>query len=803
MLIVHLQYNNNTAVVRVAYEPKSETVYLAGDYVEIDEIGLQLLEISQNDQGCAIIIDAREYPYISFKNQVCLNDEPGLYVIHLEEQMRNQFAVAIDTNHEALQQLTNSPIEISLPVYFTLGFSYEQGEMQPAMIDDQDALAFFYTITPKPIEKYAGFIGIDFGTTNSCLAFLAMDFRKPVPEILIPDKFSTPEVSTLLYFEKRPQAGKVEGVQLVPNLDFIRQKGNYSALVRGIKRYLGADGENNIFTIPIKGRMEKFTTEQLVALFLDQLQGHFIKQQRHCFSKVVGCSRPCNFAVREKLALKNSFAQLKQPVPEGDLELDIDEASAAAIFYTMQDINKAGGLASYVELSGDDSIMRNLLIYDFGGGTIDIALVNIYATRHKMRFKVFGNTSIMDFGGDNVTLVLLKRIKAYFCWILIELRAVEDAYNQREPGLVSEDPDWYNDFCTLRDQQEILEAYIDNQTLTEAEQSQLATLIKRVISTNFSELKGLDREDALNWFYLLWDICENLKKIICKHEVVAGEKLRDEFVKFIQDMLARIGIGNSLEEFLRILDSKEISLEKDLYPDITLPLITSMRAMRLLCMKDQEQLFHNVDSIRLTGNSSRIPLVRQLIERELQTVGEDSDGNPIQFLTNAGDLIKNVDEDAKTSVSKGMAIAMAIRRGQTRLNLEIEDQKQYLTYEIGTRDSVQDIWFTVFERGIPLPASTSLNLGDLYNIEELLLYRRICGWHNVKETAGEPPLYPIGKFIFSPENVIVKLKKWSESDIVFHYDRRGQLTAQRLNWQYRFHWYRSSEKQNDPFSGIH
>ena len=89
----------------------------------------------------------------------------------------------------------------------------------------------------------------------------------------------------------------------------------------------------------------------------------------------------------------------------------------------------------------------------------------------------------MDFGGDNVTLALLKRIKAYFCAILLDNKWIDDAYNLLAPGLVSEDPDWYSNFSTLREYKQVLAAYLANQPLSNSEQTQLTTLLKKVIPT--------------------------------------------------------------------------------------------------------------------------------------------------------------------------------------------------------------------------------------------------------------------------------------------------------------------------------
>ena len=100
-------------------------------------------------------------------------------------------------------------------------------------------------------------------------------------------------------------------------------------------------------------------------------------------------------------------------------QLIIDEASAAAFYFIYRDfLDAPGGLDLLLYLYPDG---LNLLVFDCGGGTTDIALVHVRVERgsarrgrrtSKLNIEVLGRTGHRTFGGDDITIAAFRVLKA-------------------------------------------------------------------------------------------------------------------------------------------------------------------------------------------------------------------------------------------------------------------------------------------------------------------------------------------------------------------------------------------------------
>ncbi len=781
--------------------------------MELTRIGFQIPQADPSDLNCHLAIDISKHPYISIEEKsgvTTLNNV--LQVLTLSPESDVEISLIIDTSHSSLNNLAK--IDLTLPIFYSFQEMGANIRWQPLISpEDNKPFSILFYVKIELVSPYLGVIGIDFGTTNTCVSFLSDEQNtleeNPEPKLLSVTEEGAvrdiTEMPTLFTVDKIETVNKQLVPKITPLMSYETKPEKPQSLVRGIKRHLGTSPEQNVHKFLIGSKSYDLTTEELVASYLDNLQKKFI-DLTHCHFGICGNTSPCNFSRHEKNALIRSYAKLNPPVGDANLNLEYDEATAAAIYYTIKDIRDSRTLYGYVDRFGiEGAVNRNLLVYDFGGGTIDISLLQIHGTSKEMRFKVLGNTSLMNIGGDNITLAFFKRMKAQLCYLLIQGQEVESMYSQRVK------PKWYAAYERLKkDSLHLLERYLKNEKISSSELKDLEETIGKLFVTNFAVFpkSTFGYSDAYKLFSELWYACDEVKKRLCRNNSWDPFLFADTLNLWASK---RLGIteNHGLGAIQNRLQQLNISLEKDLYPFIIKPIRQSMRAMKLLCMKEGQtpDIYETIHEIRLAGNSSKIPLVKQLLIEEMQEKIIDENGNASQIVPDVEGILKDVDEDAKTCVSKGMTWALAINNGANNFRITIESQNEFLPYEIGFKMPFEP-WHTMFKRGTKLPANHPYTPLNYHKTTVLPIYRRICKWHKVPDEVGHeidefnPPLYFMGNFTFL-DKYAMNIPADAIDHISFTYTPALTLTAHKGDKVYPLIQNRELPKETDPFSGWH
>jgi molecular chaperone DnaK len=242
-------------------------------------------------------------------------------------------------------------------------------------------------VNPMDYEEY---IGIDFGTTASCIAVL--------------DKYDQPFALTLDTVEPGSQAD----ARIMPSVLFFQEDGtvlagrealNEAAIrpnnaVTSIKRVLGRKHKEKL-----AGR--EFDATELTSKIIEQLilrteDGLFQLGEYKTPRRAV-VTVPVEFFDNQRRALLEAcelagletHALSKQGIV-------IDEAHAAALYY----------LSKKVQLTVEDKPER-ILIFDFGGGTLDCALIEIENAGDKVLFKTLAPGGDPRLGGEDIDWALV------------------------------------------------------------------------------------------------------------------------------------------------------------------------------------------------------------------------------------------------------------------------------------------------------------------------------------------------------------------------------------------------------------
>lgn len=225
--------------------------------------------------------------------------------------------------------------------------------------------------------------GIDLGTTNSCLAVM----EKGGPRVI--EIEGQPIVPSVVSFDR------ARGETIVGQRARNRLVLEPEATVRSVKRRMGS-GE----PIPLGGR--SLLPEEISAEIL-----RFLKEQGE---------KACGREVRRAVITVPAYfgdAQRRATIRAGELAgLDVvrilNEPTAAALVYDRVEMRGlgAGAAPADVRRRNADAASQRVLVYDLGGGTFDVSVVEIGGEVNEVRSSC-GNNQL---GGDDFDLLLTEHL---------------------------------------------------------------------------------------------------------------------------------------------------------------------------------------------------------------------------------------------------------------------------------------------------------------------------------------------------------------------------------------------------------
>jgi molecular chaperone DnaK len=243
----------------------------------------------------------------------------------------------------------------------------------------------------EPVE-YDEYIGIDFGTTASCVAVLDKNKRPVVMEIDPAEaEGSDPRLMpSVLYFyeDGSVTAGRVarEAATIVPE-----------NAVTAIKRVLGIKHRKKL-----SGR--EYDATELASKVIEQLvlrtEDSLFRLGEYKTPRKAVVTVPVEFFDNQRRALLEACRlaglEMESNSPRG---IVIDEAHAAALYYLSRGVTLA-------DIDGPERLM----IFDFGGGTLDCALIEIESFGGKLLFKTLASGGNPKLGGEDIDWALVRFI---------------------------------------------------------------------------------------------------------------------------------------------------------------------------------------------------------------------------------------------------------------------------------------------------------------------------------------------------------------------------------------------------------
>ncbi|MCL2703204.1 MAG: Hsp70 family protein [Defluviitaleaceae bacterium] len=242
-----------------------------------------------------------------------------------------------------------------------------------------------------PEEWYI--LGIDLGTTNSVISYWDNHGRQPVP-VDISNGFGKIPLPSVVQFRAgeanlAAHSSGAPGEWVIGEEAYRSFKLYPETTVRSVKRKMGTDER-------IKLGSKDYLPEEISALILKELAGHV--QNLNPKAEIAGLvvSVPYDFDDASKKATMRAV----ELAGLGDkLICLIEEPKAAALAYNFRR-----------ELSADERI----LVFDFGGGTLDITLFHVTEkTEEKLTLQVISEGGEASHGGDIIDELLTERCYGY------------------------------------------------------------------------------------------------------------------------------------------------------------------------------------------------------------------------------------------------------------------------------------------------------------------------------------------------------------------------------------------------------
>jgi molecular chaperone DnaK (HSP70) len=250
----------------------------------------------------------------------------------------------------------------------------------------------FIEVEVKRLAEFEGVVAIDFGTTNSCCAFLSPLGRSGLIPIDDDQGSQTPTVasSTILYNDLFETGKYYEIGSRAYSVSFDPAY-SYSA-VRQVKRRLG---RTDPYKIRFRSDLDKWAHYLPREVAADILRRILEKAEQRLKSKIRSCtiSHPSRFSLRQIDDLK--AALISCGIEEGQITT-VHEPVGAALHFIRQD-EALDGYEKY-----------HLMVYDMGGGTTDITLLRVANVRQPGGIttivpEVLGTTGDPRLGGEDVT----------------------------------------------------------------------------------------------------------------------------------------------------------------------------------------------------------------------------------------------------------------------------------------------------------------------------------------------------------------------------------------------------------------
>jgi len=263
------------------------------------------------------------------------------------------------------------------------------------------------------------YIGIDLGTTKSTVSVITSEDKKirtlPIYQYNKEFKLEKSKLSldSTLYIKR--EAKKIYVGEFAKKI--YSQGDRALTVIRSIKPRIGGD---SVLRVPLerdRQDLKEYNMTELTAVLLKSIKNSLEFQLETTDEDVVTLTIPAGFNSDERLATLEAAKMAGYK----NVEL-LDEPTAVLLNYlNTQEVE-------------DDFFTekRNVLVYDIGGGTLDISVASIEKVEEITNIDILGISKRLDFGGDNID----RYIAAYFLKEFERINKSLDVRDEEEQAII-------------------------------------------------------------------------------------------------------------------------------------------------------------------------------------------------------------------------------------------------------------------------------------------------------------------------------------------------------------------------------
>ena len=654
----------------------------------------------------------------------------------------------------------------------------------------------------QPIREFEGVFAIDFGTTSTCCAYIEhADGSGTVKTIQFTEDGWPPafdSVGSMLYFADHSNPGAPDYEIGTSALQAWRGSGGeeddagqaaaagqgvaddapLSAFKYSVKRYLGTKKKtyvlNNLANPGAKPAFYEY--EQLCALVIQKVLAKAEEKLGRRIKSLVA-TFPTTFTTAQVEALQRVFAGLG--FEDDSLCLAYDEANSATLAYFYEELRNN----PIHTLRAIFTPPSYILTFDFGGGTLDIAVIQLdireEGARHEVQTQILGVAGARYFGGDNISLHTFKILKAKL--------ALHVADAGMTPGDVDDPAAYQGALEALRSMSESVKAALAaGRPLDE----NVRDVIDDVIPTRYDPNSAEADNRARRHFFELWDAAEGLKKQLGTPDAAGNYPEEVTLSVPLVHLQEYTGVDFTQVDTIKVL-------RKELDPALE-------PAIREVLQKARRLLPPNVPLglAILSGNSSRLPVVSRVVKELL---------NPLHV--HFDPLL------CKVAVAKGAAFARRNELAPARIKYKLGNLLTRLPWELCCKVEGAPLE-PFYERGTDLPTQTPYVFEPPSEVTLLHVFSRLSpddlspaeiGYVDFTRPPDGRPMPPdlkrhltAGTARFKPKRPGEKGKRSDLPPIHLWVDRDRSIFAERggKSWALKLP-VEDFPADVDPFSGVH
>lgn len=575
-----------------------------------------------------------------------------------------------------------------------------------------------FEVVPTPaalMPPHPGFVALDLGSTTTTVVELRGDH---VGDVSDAEKDGCGSVATAVRVTayrkasppvRRTANGPVEtpiarAAALVGNKAMVLP--GAGEVILGAKRLLADPNLDATFEVMLPEGKVSLPKRLPAELFVAELLKRFhSRNKRYVARLAVTC--PTTFSDREQAQLKRvvydawrramGYGSLKRDPADMKrrLPLVIDEASAAAYFFVYKDfVDVPGGLRAFHYLYPAG---MNLLLYDCGGGTTDVSLVQARCVPgeeevRRLEVKVLGRTGLRGFGGDDVTA-------AVFCLLRAKLACALQPRGARASVAYPENP------------ADVVAFLADPAA---------AAAVASLVPLDFDPRRVDDDAQRRRMDATLdaWAWAEKFKARLAADGPVGCEHLLGP----LADFLASLHPDRKAEDVLRLMAGVRLSradVDEVVRGEVERSVQKANHVLDARLPADQE-----VHRVYVVGNASRYPLVCETIRKSLRRV---------RSLEGEGGRLVFDEANLKYAVAKGAVLALRHQQQTAGMRSVFDNQlTERLPYDVTFYDLGIGRERELYHEHTPykdLQAVRMLgaNVGDDEQTREVTLRRRWVG----------------------------------------------------------------------------